>query len=235
MHLSLMIDFHIFGIPVRIQPMFWLSMGLFGISYLGAGSDGLLLMAIFILAAFVSILVHELGHALVGMKLGGGSASIELVAFGGFAYSYGARLTRWGKFWQIAAGPGAGFLLFGIIALSMVFILGAPGGILYVLSSIFGTGVTSPVRAFIEQNMMRHELISKFLWMNFWWSLFNLLPIYPLDGGKILEVFAKNPRTVFLTGTITAVVIGLFALKIGLLLAAIILFFYAWQNYQAMR
>ena len=62
-----MIRFNLFGIPVQVQPWFWLTLVLIGGGVGANTADELLLLALFVVAGFVSILVHELGHALAGM------------------------------------------------------------------------------------------------------------------------------------------------------------------------
>ena len=59
-----MVRFSIFGIPVEIQPWFWLTLGLLGSLWTGDGASaaGILMIFLFILAGFISVLIHELGH-----------------------------------------------------------------------------------------------------------------------------------------------------------------------------
>jgi hypothetical protein len=99
-----MVRFSIFGIPVEVQPFFWITLVLIG-GALGADSASAILQTLlFVLAGFISILVHELGHALTARKFGAYS-SIVLQAFGGIAQHSGVRLSRPQSFAVTAAGP----------------------------------------------------------------------------------------------------------------------------------
>ena len=65
-----MVRFTIFGIPVQIQPFFWITLAIIG-GALGADSRAAIFsILLFVLASFISILVHELGHALTARKFG---------------------------------------------------------------------------------------------------------------------------------------------------------------------
>ena len=77
------LHFRVFGIPVRIHPSFWILSAVFGWGTLQAGFGFLLL---WILCFFISILVHELGHILMGMIFGR-RGHIVLYGFGGLAIS----------------------------------------------------------------------------------------------------------------------------------------------------
>lgn len=155
--------FSIFGIPVRVHPLFWLVMAMLG----WQGGD-LPTTTLFVLCAFVSVLVHELGHAL-SARYFGWPPEIVLYTFGGYASfypSWGYTTTR--AVLILLAGPGAGFLLFGIV-------LGIEELIL--AYRLYPSGE--------EQRDFLFTLLNILKIINFAWSLINLIPIYPLDGGQI--------------------------------------------------
>jgi Zn-dependent protease len=149
----------IVGIPVQVTPSFFLVPLLLA---LGGGYDWRR-AASWIVVASVSILVHELGHALLIRRFGG-HPSIELYSLGG--------LTSWGETTQpitrardIAvslAGPGAGFLLAGLL--------------------VAVQKVWTPAPDTLAATALRQAL-----WVNWGWGLVNLLPIIPLDGGRVFE------------------------------------------------
>jgi Zn-dependent protease len=170
--------FAILGIPVRIHPMFWLA-GLI----LGSSGDALSIV-MWMLVLLVSILVHELGHSLM-MRRYGISSHIVLYMMGGLAIpdSFGS--------WRgtsprdtiliAAAGPGAGFLLAGLVVLLII----ATGG-------VFGLHGQFPFFHFALASSMPLEgpsplemLVADLLWVNIFWGLINLVPVFPLDGGQI--------------------------------------------------
>ena len=117
------INFILGGIPVRIHPLFWLMALLFG-----ASTRDLVNLLIWITTVFISILVHELGHAFVMrifgqesyivLHLAGGLTVPESVKWGnGMAY---VSLSRKQEILISLAGPFAGFLLAALIALVVI-------------------------------------------------------------------------------------------------------------------
>ena len=105
-----MLSFRLFGIPVRIEPWFWVILALIGGGLRANDALSMLWVLLFVLAGFISILVHELGHALTVRKFGL-SPAITLIAFGGYASFPAGRLTRKQSFLVTAAGPGVQCLL----------------------------------------------------------------------------------------------------------------------------
>lgn len=187
------LHFNVFGFHVRVHPFFWLVALLLGMPRSSEGAttqaDGMALL-IWICVLFVSILVHELGHSLT-MRRFGISSHIVLYMMGGLAVSDGngfGRASRGPKESILisAAGPAAGFLLAAVIAVLIV----ASGGS-FALANRFPfyefelnipDGI-SPLPLYI--------LVSNLLWINIFWGLINLLPVFPLDGGQIArEVFS---------------------------------------------
>jgi len=186
------LSFSLFGIPVRIHPFFWLVALL-----LGANSRDAMDILTWVVALLVSILFHELGHALA-LRAFGAHSWIVLYGLGGITahnpaqarYSRGS-----GSLSQILvslAGPGAGFLLAGVIAAAVVLsghrvqvLVGAPFGLLVLVPA--GETIASPQFT---------ELIQQLLFINVLWGIVNLLPVYPLDGGQIARevLVAVNPR-----------------------------------------
>jgi Zn-dependent protease len=169
------LHFNLGRIPVVIEPSFWLITALFGMY--GAARDMRLLFS-WVAVCFVSILIHELGHALMAMSLGSGWASIRLYSMGGLCYSQG--LSRWRDVAVSAAGPLAGFLFGGIIlAVNMV----AP-----------------------PQHFLAYAIFRDLMWVNFGWGIINLMPVLPLDGGHVLKgvLGPSRQRLTLWVGVITA-------------------------------
>ncbi len=151
--------FRLFRIPVTIQPSFLLIAA--ALAWFSGSTDWRFVVT-WILVIFVSIIVHELGHALVARSFGA-SVSIELNGLGG--------LTRWGvpdqelppgrRALVAAAGSAVGF---------------AFGGIVWGLSLYFGPFDEPVVRLAVRL----------LIYVNVFWGLLNWLPIRPLDGGHLL-------------------------------------------------
>jgi Zn-dependent protease len=179
--------FSVAGIPVRVHPLFWLVALI-----LGAGGD-LAGMLIWIGVLFVSILIHELGHA-AAARYFGWEPWIVLYGFGGLTRyqphftpshrSYArAGNSSWGQIAISLAGPAAGFL-FALSAVAGLYLsersltmyypglTGPPG------SLTFGKGPT------VTPPNLR-VLVASLLMINFFWTVINLLPISGLDGGHV--------------------------------------------------
>lgn len=151
--------------------MFWLMTALMAWS---GGEMPPQILIMWVGVVFVSVLVHELGHAFAARYFGG-EASIVLYQFGGLAIHRPQPRHVWQRVAISFAGPLAGFLF----ALLILLLLGATGHrIAFVLNWIPFTW--TPIQ---DHNV---ALAVHFLmWVNIYWGLFNLLPIYPLDGGQI--------------------------------------------------
>src|SRR5438552_2684847 len=102
------LHFPLFGFRVRIHPFFWLGTVLLGSNVLRE-DNGLALLGIWIVVVFVSILVHELGHA-VAYRLYGSHAHIILWGFGGLAIGSPRVGGRARRIFVSFAGPLAGFV-----------------------------------------------------------------------------------------------------------------------------
>jgi stage IV sporulation protein FB len=152
-----------FGINVRVHPFFWLMALLLGSNRLQEPNpvQGLL---IWVVCVFVSILVHEMGHVLMG-RIFGARGDIVLYGFGGVAVGSSGLSNRWKRIAVYFAGPFAGFLL---LALVLPFTL---------------------IAAFSELPSWVAEALWDLFVINLFWNLLNLLPIWPMDGGRISRDF----------------------------------------------
>lgn len=168
--------------PIRINPFFFL----WPVLLMTQLTDDLLLIVLGVGVMMGSIFVHELGHA-IAAKACGCDVMIEFTALGGLTYYKGPILSFWQRLGIVVAGPAAGFALWGFLKLLLLYVL--PLGIFFDYPRIgYLTGLA--------------------LVVNWYWNLFNLLPVYPLDGGQItrltLEYFFG------LRGLKAAIVLSLF-------------------------
>lgn len=184
------LHFRVAGFPVRVHPFFWLMTLL-----MGARDDDPMALLIWIAVVFLSILVHELGHALT-MRYYGQEARIVLYMMGGLAIPEAARWGGSGRrsrgpLGQIlisAAGPGAGFVLAALTAAAVF----AAGGVVQ-LYLAYGFLPIPLVELPEGANPYWSEFASGLLWVNIFWGLVNLLPVNPLDGGHIArEMLTAN-------------------------------------------
>lgn len=222
------LHFTFFGVPVRIHPWFWLMSLVLGVRP-GAPPKYVL---IWVVATFLSILIHEFGHA-VAIRYYGWRPRIILYSFGGLAAYEPTYRNRWAQIVIAFAGPLAGFLL----AAAILAAIQMSGN-----QVTFHRNFFDPVdfKSFASENL--NVLIDDMLFLNIFWGLINLLPIYPLDGGKIAQetLTHLNPgdglRQSLLVSIFTSIGIGvvLFARSRDLFA----LFFFgslAYANYQMLQ
>jgi stage IV sporulation protein FB len=223
------LHFRLFGFPVRVHPFFWLVTLILG---LGGGDRQVrpLELVIWIAVVFVSILVHELGHAFV-QRFFGGHPWITLYGFGGLASCADCDRRPWSQILISLAGPIAGFLLAGIV----VAILFASGRL---------TGFTldwMPVMWREFPSFTAEEVVWRLLVVNIIWGLVNLLPIYPLDGGQVARQLFLLGRSrnatlysLYLSAAVAVVVAG-YALMNQEFYVAIMFGLLAYGNVQAIQ
>lgn len=195
--------FSVMGFPVRVHPLFWLVsaiLGLFSAASFGELASPFVVVLIWVLVVFVAVLVHEIGHA-VAMRYFGENARVVLYAMGGLAirdgisWSMTASKPRDTKSQIIIsfAGPLAGFAL---AILTLGFVEAAGGRISFSVSretffipswdialergvSLGETLASNPRMIYVW------ILIQSILFVNIYWGIINLFPVFPLDGGQI--------------------------------------------------
>ena len=175
------------------------------------------------LALFAIVLTHEFGHALACRSVGGTANRILLWPFGGVAYvdppqRPGATL------WSIAAGPLVNVALAPVLY-----------GIL-LSGRVLAWGATLPDA---------YHLVSATLWIDIGLLIFNILPVYPLDGGQILQSLlwfvmgrARSLMAAAIVGFFGVAGFILLAIKIGdVWLGAISLYLVlsCWSGFQQAR
>jgi membrane-associated protease RseP (regulator of RpoE activity) len=174
--------FSIAGIPVSVHPLFWL------ITLLLGSTGDLLLIPIWILVILVSILVHELGHALAFRRFGqrsrivlhfAGGLTIPEPVYWGTGYA-NVGLSPNQQIFISLAGPGAGFI-FATLIIILVMVLGGS----VITTRLFGF-IPLPLNALLPfGGRFLSVMLSMLLWVNVFWGLINLVPVYPLDGGSV--------------------------------------------------
>lgn len=206
--MSAQAHFKIAGIPVRVEPVFFVISGLFGLRYVDIGIDVVL---IWIAASFISILVHELGHGFA-LKVFGEPSAIVLHGFGGVTIS--ARRGRISKVRSVIVSLAG--------SLTALVVLWLPMRQLLHSQWIF------------DQPESLIWLIFFLQFQNLWWSVANLLPIRPLDGGNVTaELFGlHNARRI---SVVAAVFGALWAFTHDQGYAAFFALFLAFNNWQEIR
>ena len=173
----------IFGVEIRIHLSFLFLLFFVGLSQQASHVvvspvRGTALVAII----FGSVVLHELGHALVGRHSGVPPRAIVLLPIGGitiFDESRPALPADWRRDARIAiAGPTVNFLIAAVVSILLRVLL--PGFHFW----------TDP---YVTSANLPHSIV----WTNLWLALFNLLPAYPMDGGRVLRaVFSRTMEPV---------------------------------------
>jgi Zn-dependent protease len=159
------LHFSLFGIPVRISVWFWIIHVPIGL--LIAWKTGPAYFFIYVSAVAISVLVHELGHVMVGMAFGA-RGQIVLTAVGGLAGGCNDLYHRWKRIVVYSAGPGAQLAFAGLLSLACTFMVPA--------------GSNGP-----EPYIRVDRVLTILLWVNVVMAVGNLLPFPPLDGGQIMR------------------------------------------------
>jgi stage IV sporulation protein FB len=178
-------DLHwrMFGAEVRIRPIFWASCVLLGvIFYRDPDRGGMAMFWTWIAAVLISLLTHETCHVVVA-RLFGARVRVVLSGMGGSVFGLDEQ-KRWQRVLILLAGPLGNLL------------------ILSILWGVTATPLPEDWRAFLA------PYVWLLMWINAFWSMLNLAPLWPLDGGQVaVEIgMALLGRR----GQITALLVSLF-------------------------
>jgi Zn-dependent protease/CBS domain-containing protein len=212
----------IFGIEVRIHVTFLLLLAFFAYQGYAQGRTlGAALVSVgFILLLFVCVLLHEFGHALAAARYGIKTPDITLLPIGGVA-----RLQRMpDKPLQELVVAIAGPLVNVVIAGSLLLGLGLRAGLGRMAD------IENPAIAPLQTLAV----------VNIWLVLFNLIPAFPMDGGRMLRAllatrmnYARATRIAATVGQVLAFGFGIWGVTGGgpmLLLIAVFIYFGAAQE-----
>ena len=196
------------GIPVRIEPTFFLVLVLLGLPQPWFG------VVTWVFIATVSVLLHELGHA-VAFRAYGVKPSILLHGFGGLTSGSG-ELTSGQRIVVSLAGPFSALVLFGLPALALAWSGAVPEG---------------------EASVILRQVV----WINVGWSLLNLVPVLPLDGGQVfLDVCdictgGRGRRAAEVVSVLVAGILAVVAIANGFLFGAVMAGGFAALNLNQLR
>ncbi len=181
------IEFDLAGIRVRVSAWFWAAAALLGWNICHAYASGdqrmlLQMLVIWIGVVFVSILVHEMGHALAYRSFGQ-SSHVVLYHFGGLAIPDTWNRRHLGPTQRLlvsAAGPLAQLALAALVVVGLKLTGHAVPFPINVISSKLGLYIGREI-----SSPQIYALFDFLLYVNVFWPLLNLIPVPPLDGGQI--------------------------------------------------
>lgn len=250
------IHFQVLGFPTRVTWGFWVAAIVLGWSACNSWDSGFaaqnidspgapVLLIIWSAAIFVSILVHELGHAIV-MRHYGMQSRMILYHFGGLAV--GSNFGAWNgarrgslnareSLLIAAAGPAAQLVLAACVYACGRY-LGMPMELDWLLQDYFSIeppDVQAPSSASV------YAMFNSLVTPSVLWALLNLLPIIPLDGGNILRntlVLSKNAdpqRNAHLISIFVAVLVAIYCFQNGDPMLTMMCLVFAAINWQQLQ
>jgi Zn-dependent protease len=157
------------GIGVYLHWTFALLIGWIFIAHLGAGkTPAQALTGVgFILALFGCVVLHEFGHALTAKRYGVRTRDITLLPIGGVARLERIPENPTQEFWVAIAGPAV-----NVVIAAVLFV---------VLAGL------SSVGQMFQVELLRGQFLARLIWVNLFLVGFNLLPAFPMDGGRVLR------------------------------------------------
>lgn len=198
-------------IPIAIHPFFWVLAAFIG----WINSQGSFMgMLIWIGIIFVSVLFHEYGHALTSV-LFKQKAKIQLVALGGVTSFDGPKLKFWQQFLIVFNGPLFGFLLF--------------------------LGATFLLTLDWSAKPLVYGILKMTQVANLFWTIINLLPVQPLDGGQLLRIVLEANfgiqgfKASLLIGAMISVLFSFYCFVVQFYLAGALFFLFAFQSFDSWR
>lgn len=250
-------QFQIFGFQVRVTWLFWAIAAAFGYNearslheYFTAvdmNSNFALLLLLWIVAAFASILIHELGHAFA-FRFYGIDSHIVLYQMGGLAIP-GAGLI-WGRQGRrttltdsnqiviSAAGPAIQILA-ALIVGTLGMLMGLNVHTFQWVAGLLQINIPSMPP---PSNVFVHCAVNFFVNLSIWWAILNLVPVFPLDGGQINRhvIGAVTGRDGLITACQIGMIVSLLMAvwlyqSLGAPIAALMFVSLAFSNYQILQ
>lgn len=207
------------GIPVFLDMMFVLVLLFFTLPYFTSGDSQLVSAGVVILIGLMlSVLLHELGHALAGRLFNAHVSHIDLTGIGGVAHFERS-------------------LPSSVLARTVIFLAGPAVN----MGLWLGLGYLA-VEAIDSGKAMLGRPLFSLASANFYLLCFNLLPAYPLDGGHTLDAWLGKPfgslraaRAVAILGVVIAVLLAVSGITSGDLWRVLLAFFLYQANWEALQ
>lgn len=203
------------GIGIYVHWSFLILPGLIGLSAFNqAGAAAALDAVLFVLAIFGCVVLHELGHALTARQFGVGTRDITLLPIGGVA-----NLER------MPRHP---------IQELLIAVAGPAVNVAIVIAIVLWFQVSGRIGTLLPEGLFTGSFLVRLLWANVGLTVFNLLPAFPMDGGRVLRSllamllpYSQATDVAAIVGQVVAVLLGLLGLfgNFTLVLVALFVFF----------
>lgn len=220
--------FRVWGIDVQVHWSFLLILAYGAFIYSGRSNPlaGAIYGIVVILLLFVCVLLHEFGHALVAKYFKVNVPTITLLPIGGVAQLERMPRQPFQEFLIAIAGPGVNFVL-TLLLLPIALLVVGMG---------MGSGSVSSLLAYAQSRMMTPSLDGLLVYLaftNFALGLFNLIPAFPMDGGRVLRSllamampYVRATRVAVMVGRLMAVLLAFVGLGGNIMLLLIAFFVY---------
>jgi Zn-dependent protease len=181
--------FRVGGISLELHPTFYLlPLYVVGQGWWDEGAHGALTALLALVLVYTSVVLHEFGHALTAKKLGIPVRQIVLLPIGGMALLERLPRNPVKELLIIAAGPAVNFVIVGICL-------------------VLGHGWPAHLERYAEPSLHPGGILRFLLLSNLVLGCFNLLPAFPMDGGRIVRALLAFPFD-YVRATRYAVIIG---------------------------
>ena len=161
---------HITGIQIRVHATFFLLVALFAAAGTAPEGPGVVASLVWLVAIFSCVVFHELAHCLVGRRHGLVVHEIDLLPIGGVSRLETFPETPRDEFSLAIAGPAAS------AALSLA-------------AAALAVGLS---QSLYPVDLVTGEFLPRLAWLNLLLAAFNMIPAFPLDGGRVFRSLLEH-------------------------------------------
>ncbi len=218
----------IFGIPVQVHWSFGLLLAwiLYTGYSQGLGPRDTLFLGLFVMALFVCVILHEFGHALTARRYGVGTRDITISPIGGIARLDRMPENPFQEFMVAVAGPLVNIAIAAV--LTGFYVLSTGANETDIRNLIYGVFLRDS-NFFPETNTVFDFFILGMIALNGILAVFNMLPAFPMDGGRVLRALLSirlgrplATRIAAYVGQFLAVALAIYGLSTGSMITVLI-------------
>jgi stage IV sporulation protein FB len=240
------VRFQLLGFPIRVSWSFWVASAVFGYAFaqgldsqFGLNSPGVVtLLLLWGICLFVSIVIHEMGHALA-FRQNKIESGIVLYFLGGLAIprsSHGSgRLTPMQSMWIATAGPLAQFSS-AMVVIAAVRFAGYRAPVPWPLTEVSWLNEGAPIGS---DSIGLAAMVTMYVYPSILWAILNLVPVWPLDGGRIMSSFVQmlggTMAQSLWVSVVAALLMGIYGFTSGNSYLGFMFLFLGFNNYQAIQ